>query len=388
MMKKITFTLIAFAIAFVTIFAGCKKDKDPKDQNVAVTSVTLNKTTDTLAIDDVVTLTATVLPENATNKAVTWSISDSTVAKVANGTVTALKAGQTTITTTTKDGNKTAVCTITVKAAIVAVTSVTLDQTTDTLAIDDVVTLTATVLPEDATNKAITWSSSDSTVAKVANGTVTALKAGQATITVTTEDGNKTAVCTITVKLTKWDVAPYGMASFVTAQTWIVGNQEWSDAVQTTICSEKTDFDGGATGNYKVDCRSNPDYKGDLFSGEMINQHKTVLCPEGWRIPTKDDFIALNIALGGVDTDSTSAENIEFINANYLNPEVWGGTYGSVASGSDLNNQGTVAYYWSQTEATTERNNNLTMNNSGRIHPQDMSSKRYGLALRCVKDVE
>ena len=88
---------------------------------VPVTGVTLNKTTLTLTAGDSETLTATVAPSNATNKAVTWSTSNAAVATVNNGIVTAVSAGTATITVTTTDGSKTETCTVTVTAATVPV---------------------------------------------------------------------------------------------------------------------------------------------------------------------------------------------------------------------------------------------------------------------------
>lgn len=86
-------------------------------------------------------------------------------------------------------------------ATPVAVTGVTLDKTTAELTVGEgTVTLAATVAPADAANKAVTWTSSDETVATVADGVVTPVAAGEATITVTTQDGTKTAVCVVTVK--------------------------------------------------------------------------------------------------------------------------------------------------------------------------------------------
>jgi len=84
---------------------------------VAVTGVTLNKTTLSLAAGDHETLQETVAPANATNKAVTWSTSNASVTTVNNGTVTAVSVGTATITVTTVDGSKTASCTVTVTAA-------------------------------------------------------------------------------------------------------------------------------------------------------------------------------------------------------------------------------------------------------------------------------
>ena len=112
-----------------------------------------------------------------------------------NGKVTALKEGSAVI--TAKAGGKTATCAITVKKNAVAVTSVELDKTELALTEGESETLTATVKPDNATNKTVTWSSSDSAVATVENGKVTALKEGSAVITA--KAGEKTATCKVTV---------------------------------------------------------------------------------------------------------------------------------------------------------------------------------------------
>ena len=168
---------------------------------VAVTGVKLDKTETNVTVDGKVTLKATVSPDNAGNKEVEWSSSDSTIASVDNnGVVTGHKAGTATITVKTKDGGKTATCKVTVTDKVVAVTEVKLDKTTAEMKVSDTLTLTATVTPDNATNKKVTWKSDKTDIADVdANGKVTAKAKGTATITVTTEDGGKTAKCVVTV---------------------------------------------------------------------------------------------------------------------------------------------------------------------------------------------
>jgi uncharacterized protein YjdB/alpha-tubulin suppressor-like RCC1 family protein len=169
---------------------------------IPVTSVSLNQTTLSLAPGGTGNLVATVLPENATNKSVTWSSSAPAVATVSPaGVVSAVAAGTSTITVTTADGNRTATCALTVSAAVVPVTSVTLDQTTVALKTNESAILTPTILPENATNKDVTWSSSNEEVVMVTNGLVIPLGAGSATVTVTTVDGGRTATCAVTVTL-------------------------------------------------------------------------------------------------------------------------------------------------------------------------------------------
>ena len=166
---------------------------------VPVESVSLDKTSLELTEGGTARLTATILPQNTTNKNVTWSTSDASIATVTDGVVTAVAPGTATITVTTEDGGKTATCAVTVAAATVPVTGVTLNKTSTSLYVGDTETLTATVTPDNATNKDVTWTSSNPSVAKVENGVVTAVGAGTATITVTTQDNDYTASCTVTV---------------------------------------------------------------------------------------------------------------------------------------------------------------------------------------------
>jgi len=162
---------------------------------VAVTSVALNKTTLELTEGDSETLTATVKPDDATDKTVTWSTSDASVAMVEGGKVTAIKEGTATI--TAKAGDKSAECKVTVAKKVIAVTSVELNKTSLELTEGDSETLTATVKPDDATDKTVTWSTSDASVATVEGGKVTAIKEGTATITA--KAGDKSAECKVTV---------------------------------------------------------------------------------------------------------------------------------------------------------------------------------------------
>lgn len=168
---------------------------------IPVSSVTLDKTTLELTAGSTATLTATVSPGNATDKTVTWTSNNASVATVNDGVVTAVSAGAASITATA--GGKTASCTVIVKDAVIEVTSVTLDRTSLSLEEGQTATLVATVSPEDATDKTVTWSSSDPSVAIVADGIVAAVAEG--TVTITATAGDKTATCSVTV--TKKDIA-------------------------------------------------------------------------------------------------------------------------------------------------------------------------------------
>jgi len=163
-----------------------------------VTGISLNKNSLTMKVGNIQSLIANITPTNATNKNVTWLSSDPTVATIdLKRKIVALRPGTTTITATTQDGNKIASCTVTV---IVPVAKVSLNKKSTVLYIGANETLIATVSPDNSTNKNVTWKSSNPLVATVdSNGEVVGVKAGKATITVTTLDGKRTAGCKVKV---------------------------------------------------------------------------------------------------------------------------------------------------------------------------------------------
>lgn len=167
---------------------------------IPVTSVTLAP--ETLSIEEGKTaeLTATISPANATTQQHSWASENGKIAKAYGETlntakVTAIGVGKTTITYTI--GGKEASCEVTVTPRTISVESITLNKTQLSLVKGATETLTATVLPTTATDKAVTWKSSDTAVATVKDGIVTAVAAGNATITA--KVGEKTATCAVTV---------------------------------------------------------------------------------------------------------------------------------------------------------------------------------------------
>ena len=178
--------------------ATCTVTVNENEQNVPVSGVSISGNTE---INEGATtqLKATVTPENATNKNVTWESSNTEVATVnSDGLVTGVKEGTATI-TVKADGGKTASCTVTVKSTRTEVDGVSISGNTN-IKEKGTTQLTATVTPSSATNKNVTWESSNTEVATVdSDGLVTGVKEGTATITVTAE-GNHTASCTVTVE--------------------------------------------------------------------------------------------------------------------------------------------------------------------------------------------
>ena len=166
---------------------------------VAVSGVALNKKVATVNVGKNVTVKATVTPANADNKTLAWTSSNTKIATVSNGVVKGVKAGRVIITAKTIDGsNISAKCTVTVKQPV---TRISLSKKA-TMYTGKKLTLKAKVNPANASNKALTWKSSNTKIAKVAsNGVVTGVKAGTVKITATAKDGSrKSATCTVTVR--------------------------------------------------------------------------------------------------------------------------------------------------------------------------------------------
>lgn len=165
---------------------------------VLPSSITLDKQESTIKVGETTTLKVNVLPIDADDKTVSWSSEDSEIASVTNeGVVTGHKAGTVKIIATTNANGLKAECTVTV---LQPVTGITIDKQNISLSeIGESVQLTASVLPEDASNKNVTWSSSDNKVAIVSNGKVVCTGYGTAVISVVTEDGGYMATCVINV---------------------------------------------------------------------------------------------------------------------------------------------------------------------------------------------
>ena len=172
---------------------------------INVTGVSLNTTSSAINVGATRTLTATIVPTNATNKNVTWKSSNKAVAIVdANGKIFGVGTGTAIITVTTADGKLAATCTVTVSTPKISVTGVSLNTTSSAINVGATRTLTAIIAPTNATNKNVTWKSSNKAVAIVdVYGKIFGVSAGTAVITVTTADGKLTATCTVTVSRPK-----------------------------------------------------------------------------------------------------------------------------------------------------------------------------------------
>ena len=185
----------------LNLYKAAAQWKDFRNIYPMVSSISLNKKQLILYEGHTETLTATVLPNNATNKTLNWTSSNTSVATVdQNGKVTAKAVGSATITATATDGSDvSASCQVSV---IIPVTSITLSQTSANIFQSGTLTLTATVSPNDATIKTLNWTSTNTDVATVdQNGKVTAMAVGNATIKATATDGSgKSATCAVTVK--------------------------------------------------------------------------------------------------------------------------------------------------------------------------------------------
>ena len=199
-------------VANVTTYTceDCKATKT-KTEGIPVTGITLSETSLSLnTTDDFKMIEATIYPSNATNQKLVWESDNSDVARVAYMTsapkakIYPVAPGTATITVTTYDGNFVAQCVVTVTEHIPA-TGITLNKEKVTLTVGDSEMVQAIIAPANATNKKITWKSSNDKVISfrtTADGVyadITALAAGTATITATTEDGKYSASCVVTV---------------------------------------------------------------------------------------------------------------------------------------------------------------------------------------------
>lgn len=153
------------------------------------TSISIDKTNETIIVGKYVKLNATINPSNVTDKNITWTSSNESIAKVnSNGKVTGISPGSVVITAQTNNG-KIAKSNITVKENKVSITSINLDKSNETINVGSSIKLNAIINPSNATDKNIIWTSSNESIAKVNNGEVTGINQGSVIITARTNNG-------------------------------------------------------------------------------------------------------------------------------------------------------------------------------------------------------
>lgn len=245
-MKKIIYTLSA-AILATFAFSSCEENPLPKENKVEVTGVTINTATVNLMVGETKQIDFSLTPSGANTAMLEWESSDNSIATVKSGAVTGVKNGDATIAVKAV-GNDTPLATAKVVVSKYDVKTVTIEPSSLTVIIGKDVTLTATVTPDNASFKAVTWASSDEKVAEVdKNGKVSGKAEGTCKITATA-DGIK-AECEITViKADSFDIATDAAAG----STKIVGGDQediaataenflsYSKATQTVSWSENT----------------------------------------------------------------------------------------------------------------------------------------------------
>ena len=288
-------TVLLFVLGLTaSVFTSCHKENpiipnEPDEPGtIAVTSISLNETSITLAKGETYILEAIVEPDNATDKDVIWSTSDdSKVSVSADGRVTAVAAGEAFITAAA--GGKNTTCRVIVSESEIAVTSITLDKTSLDLFSGDVSRrdtnfgylgftdefLLTTVKPDNATNKTVTWTSSNTSIVEVLELPIIRIPfvfvRGKGNAVITAKAGDKTATCTVTVleiKLDKREIELVVGEEYTLYATTDPSGQPvtWTSS-NTSIATVAGDYGGGkgvakAPGTATI----NATYKGQTVS--------------------------------------------------------------------------------------------------------------------------
>ena len=380
---------------------------------------------------------------------VAWTIehisgTEGEVVTMENGVVTGVGEGRVYLIATATEnglGDRSARVEITVSG--IAVSGVTLDETELQLTVPSTFPLVATVAPADASDQTVEWVSSNPSIATVtANGVVGAVGLGTATITARTTDGGFEATATVTViegppAVCIEDhldglITPETVR-FLTPELFVTGNLTWSDVVVADACDKTTYYAanpaaaGITQGYFMSDCRTASPLHGGVgegisfFSWCAVMMHREVLCPAPWRVPTREDFQALDRHFGGDGV--TQRMGSDEVHANLVQrfQTEWGARrVGSITSGTAaIPEEGVVAngfghrffpfetapfpiHYWQfGPERQTTGNAAVQANNRfvfeivsgmagpsarGEVRPFVGTNANSALQLRCVRD--
>ena len=266
----------------------------------SVTGVTLSKSIMMISAGYKEQLSAVIAPGDATNQNLLWSSSNTAAATVdSSGTVTGVADGTAVITATTVDGGLTASCSCTVSAVAVSVDSVALNKTSTVILAGGSETLYAAVSPSLASNKSVSWSSSNSAVASVdSSGTVTGKSAGAATITVTTSDRGRTASCVCTITAAAVSVTGVSISSTLTISTGssslITATVTPSDATNQNIIWSSSDSTVATVDGGVVTGKSGGT---TTITATSVDGNKTATCTVTVTVPVSSLSIASTLGL-------------------------------------------------------------------------------------------
>jgi len=387
---------------------------------------------ETHLLNDTVSVYATVSPENASFPEFVWTSSNEEVATVVDGLITTVGEGTARIrATAVRYPEIYDECIVTVQ--LIPLTAINVNREDNITLhfwgeeVGGFLRLITTPMPSNASNRTLTWTTSNPNVVELVsfqNNTMTAIVrargVGTATLIATANDGSGvTLKRTITVSADPNIVPDFCLdnnmttvtsARFLTDQTWIVGDFEWSDVVVSDQCASAdsewsaTEHGGALATGFMTHCRKSVEGFGDGFTWCAVMRFRDILCPDGWRVPTAQDLITLDIALGGegLNVNSGSTPSVdERLTERYV-PD-WGaspiGSWNPLAlmgmGPGEFQNTGVTGFYWTLSEVNdaSGRALNLALPNPNNpaamrvINPIATHGKGNPAALRCVRNL-
>lgn len=397
------------AIITVTTADGGKTATSNVTVNtVPVTGLTVSPSTASINNGATQQLSANITPTNATNKNIIWRSNNTAVAAVSTtGLVTGLSEGTATITALADNGAISYNAPITVMPA--PVTGVILSSANAIVNVNNNMLLKVVISPEFAANKNVTWSSSNTSIARVnASGAtntasqeaiITGVSAGTAVITVTTADGAKITSCNVTVGTEK--MVTIGSQVWSTVNLDVTRYRNGDLIPQVTDPTQWSNLTTGAWCWYKNDSSTYAATYGRLYNWYAVHDTRG-LCPSGWHVPSDADldimFVASNVEwttvtdfLGGQITAGDKVKNTNGWPTALTTPTNSSGFSALPGGGRNdiggFDNMGSFGYWWSATEKTGTHY--AWYRSVGGLESRifrDYSYKERGMSVRCVKD--